>query len=106
MVWFDAENFSLVGDSGSLEVPDEDEITHKLACSSKVSAKDLVPLRRLRNSTSADSAISKSVARSKTKVRWHYSVKNGVPSETTGAPKRLSAKSFDIAFSTRRPRPM
>ena len=31
MVWFDAENFSLVGDSGSLEVPDEDEITHKLA---------------------------------------------------------------------------
>lgn len=31
MVWFDAGNFSLVGDSGSLEVPDEDEITHKLA---------------------------------------------------------------------------
>ena len=31
MVWFDAENFSLVGNNGSLEVPDEDEITYKLA---------------------------------------------------------------------------
>ena len=28
MVWFDAENFSLVGHNGSLEVPDEDEITY------------------------------------------------------------------------------
>ena len=31
MVWFDAENFSLVGNNGSLEVPDDDEITYKLA---------------------------------------------------------------------------
>ena len=39
MVWFDAENFSLVGDSGSLEVPDEDEITHKLAGPAKAAKK-------------------------------------------------------------------
>jgi len=31
MVWFDADNPSLVGAAGSLEVPSDDEITRKLA---------------------------------------------------------------------------